>query len=112
MTLTGEKREHADIVRMPLRIDAVAAESIKSELSDLLRHGSGRLLLDMSAVKFMDSTGLGVIVTALKSARAGGGKLALFALPARVRALVEVTRLHLVFDIYVDEASALAASAS
>jgi anti-sigma B factor antagonist len=112
MPLTDENREHADIVRMPARVDATVAESLKTELHDLLRAGNSRLLLDMSAVKFMDSTGLGVIVTAMKSARAGGGKLALFGLPARVRALVELTRLHLIFDIYVDEASALAASSS
>jgi anti-sigma B factor antagonist len=97
---------------MPPRIDAAAADGLRTELRQLAAHGSGRLLLDMAAVKFIDSTGLGVIVTALKTARERGGAVALFALPGKVRALVELTRLHLVFDIYADEAAALAAASS
>jgi anti-sigma B factor antagonist len=57
----------------------------------------------MSAVKFIDLTGLGVIVTAIKTAQGQGGMVALFAMPPKVRVLVELTRLHLVFDIYPDE---------
>jgi anti-sigma B factor antagonist len=112
MMLAGEKRKGADVVRMPARVDVGVADALRMDLRTLAGSGSGCLLLDMSAVKFIDSTGLGVIVTAMKAAREGGGKLALFGLPAKVRSLVELTRLHLVFDIYGDEASALAASSS
>ena len=63
MTLAREKHEKADVVRMPARMDAAAAETLRTDLQNLVREGSGRLLLDMSAVKFIDSTGLGVIVT-------------------------------------------------
>jgi anti-sigma B factor antagonist len=109
MTLAAEKRDHAEVVRMPPRIDAGAADALRADLRALAAAGRGYLLLDMSAVKFIDSTGLGVIVTAMKTARERGGSLALFGLPAKVRLLIELTRLHLVFDIYCDEASALAA---
>jgi anti-sigma B factor antagonist len=110
MTLAAEKHQRADILRMPARVDASMAEGLRGDLHKLISAGSGHLLLDMAAVKFIDSTGLGVIVTAMKSARSGGGNLALFALPAKVRGLIELTRLHLIFDIYGDEASALAAA--
>jgi anti-sigma B factor antagonist len=109
MTLASEKHQQADVVRMPARVDAAAADTLRADLQSLASAGTGRLLLDMSAVKFVDSTGLGVMVTAMKAAKGRGGSLALFALPAKVRALVELTRLHLVFDIYADEAAALAA---
>ncbi|HKD68694.1 MAG TPA: STAS domain-containing protein [Candidatus Binataceae bacterium] len=109
MNLAAEKHEGTDVVRMPRRMDAAAADALRSELRDLAGGGSGRLLLDMSAVKFIDSTGLGVIVTAMKAARDRGGRLAMFALPDKVRMLVELTRLHLVFHIYADEAAAMAA---
>jgi anti-sigma B factor antagonist len=112
MTLAHEKHEQADIVRMPARMDAAAAEALRTDLQNRARAGSGRLLLDMSAVKFIDSTGLGVMVTAMKAVKNRAGSLALFALPAKVRMLVEVTRLHLVFAIYADEAAALAAPSS
>ena len=48
----------------------------------------------------------------MKAVRNRAGSLALFALPAKVRMLVEVTRLHLVFDIYADAAGALATPSS
>jgi anti-sigma B factor antagonist len=109
MTLASEKHQDADVVRMPARVDAAAADTLRADLQSLVSAGTGRLLLDMSSVKFIDSTGLGVMVTAMKAAKGRAGSLALFALPAKVRALVELTRLHLVFDIYADEAAALAA---
>jgi anti-sigma B factor antagonist len=109
MTLAHEKHQGADVVRMPPRLDAAAADRLRADLKSAVSEGSERLLLDMSAVKFIDSTGLGVIVTAMTTARNRGGSFALFALPAKVRTLVELTRLHLVFDIYADEVAALAA---
>jgi anti-sigma B factor antagonist len=109
MTLAHEKHQGADVVRMPSRVDAAVADTLRADLKGVVSEGGGRLLLDMSAVKFIDSTGLGVIVTAMTAARGRGGSFALFALPAKVRSLVELTRLHLVFDIYADEAAALAA---
>ena len=81
MTLARKKHEKADVVRMPARMDAAAAETLRTDLQNLVREGSGRLLLDMSAVKFIDSTGLGVIVTTIKAVRNRAGSLALFALP-------------------------------
>jgi anti-sigma B factor antagonist len=112
MTLASEKHQRAEVVRMPPRVDAAAADALRRELRALADAGSGRLLLDMAAVRFIDSTGLGVMVTVMKAARARGGAVAMFALPARVRSLLELTRLHLLFDIYLDQAAALAAVAS
>lgn len=97
---------------MPTRVDAAAAGILRSDLQSLAGAGTGRLLLDMSAVKFIDSTGLGVIVAAMKAAKSRDGSLALFALSAKIRTLIELTRLHLVFDIYANEEAALAAPSS
>jgi anti-sigma B factor antagonist len=112
MTLAREKHEQADVVRMPARVDAAVADTLRTDLQSLVSEVTGRLLLDMSAVKFIDSTGLGVILIAMKAAASRGGSLALFALPAKVRSLFELTRLHLVFDVYADEAAALTAPSS
>lgn len=112
MTLALEPHSHADIVRMPERMDAAAAERLRADLLTAIGASSGRLLLDMAPVKYIDSTGLGVLVTAMKAAKGRSGSLALFALPLKVRTMVELTRLHLHFEIYADEASALVASSS
>jgi anti-sigma B factor antagonist len=90
-------------------VDAAVADTRRTNLKSVTREGTGRLLLDMSAVKFIDSTGLGMIVIAMRAALSRGGSFALFALPTKARMLVELTRLHLVFYIYADEAAALAA---
>jgi anti-sigma B factor antagonist len=111
MPLGGEQHGQVYVVRMPPRVDAVGADALRADLEALMGPGAGPLLLDMSAVKFIDSTGLGVIVAAMKTGQSQGGTVALFAMPPKVRTLVEVTRLHLVFDIYPDEAAALAAFA-
>jgi anti-sigma B factor antagonist len=97
---------------MPARVDAFAATALRSGLQKLIEEGGKRLLLDMSVVRLIDSSGLGVIVTASKAAKGIGGSVALFALPERVRSIIELTRLHLVFDIYPEEAAALAATQS
>lgn len=109
MTLTIEKHANAEVVRMSARVDAAAADTIRADLMRAIGGESSRLLIDMSAVTFIDSSGLGVIVTAAKASISRSGSLALFALPAKVRSLIELTRLHLLFDIYTDEAAALAA---
>jgi anti-sigma B factor antagonist len=97
------------IVRLPTRLDAAVADAVRTELVSMLGAAGTKLLLDLSMVQFIDSTGLGVLVTAHKTAVAKDLKFALFALPDPVRAIVEVTRLHSVFDIYPDRDSALAA---
>ena len=73
-----------------------------------MRGGTDRLAVDLSVVDRIDSTGLGALVTTLKAARDHGGDLALAGLSPSVRAVVELTRLHRVFDIYGDVESAAA----
>jgi len=90
-------------------IDVATSPQMRHVLEELLQPRPGLVIVDLSDVSFIDSTGLGVIVTAMTTARNRGGSFALFALPAKVRTLVELTRLHLVFDIYADEVAALAA---
>ena len=109
MSLETSSTNGFTIARLPTRLDAAAADAVRTELVSMLGAPGARLLLDLSRVQFIDSTGLGVLVTAHKTAVAKGLKFALFALPDPVRSIVEVTRLHSVFDIYPDRDSALGA---
>ena len=90
------------VVRLEGALDAVSSGEVRSELGGLVRDGSLRLAIDLAQVTRIDSTGLGALVTTLKAVRDRGGELVLAGLTPPVRAVVELTRLHRVFDIYDD----------
>lgn len=94
------------VVRLAGALDAVASGEVRKQLSELVRDGAMRLVIDMEGVSRIDSTGLGALVTTLKASRDRGGELVLAALTPAVRTVVELTRLHRVFDIYDDADSA------
>ncbi|WP_066557222.1 STAS domain-containing protein [Croceicoccus bisphenolivorans] len=80
------------------RLDAAVAPAFKDEISARVTAGERRVLLDLSAVQFMDSTGLGVLVSLLK--RMGGdGKIAVVGAGPAVLKLLQLTRLDTLFTI-------------
>jgi len=64
-------------------------------------------LLNLSGVNYIDSSGLGELVTAFTSVRKQGGELKLLNLTKRVQDLLQITKLYTVFEITDDEAASL-----
>ncbi len=89
------------------RFDAFAAPQIAEELARI-QAASDRLVVDLSAVPFIDSTGLATLVRAMKHAREQNASFVLCGLVEPVRIIFELTRLDRAFDIADDCASALA----
>lgn len=89
-------------------LDAAATPAARQGLKEILDEGHRRVIIDLSQVSFMDSSGLAILVTALKVARAGGGDVLLLSPPPIVKTLLELTRLQRVLDVFEDEAAALA----
>lgn len=79
-------------------LDSGNSREFKKEVAETL--GLHRkLAFDLSAVEFVDSSGLGAIVSCLRTVTSGGGDLKLCGLSRQVRALFELVRMHRVFDI-------------
>lgn len=68
-----------------------------------------RVLLNFSEVQYIDSSGLGELVSAFAAIRRQGGELKLLRLTRKVHDLLQITKLYTVFDIHEDEAEAIAA---
>ena len=88
------------------RLDANNSEELKAELNHLFENGSKDVIVDLKDVRFIDSSGLGVLVSGFKNASTRQGSLKLSALQTQVKSMFELTRLQRVFDIFstVDDA--------
>lgn len=93
------------LVAMPEKVVFANAEQLKVQLHNLIEQGSKEIILDLSEVTFVDSSGLAVFVAALKKARTRDASVVLVAPTDNVRMLIELTRLHQVFSIYDDLSS-------
>jgi anti-sigma B factor antagonist len=89
------------------RIDAANTPSLRKDLIDLIASGASQLVLNMRNVRFIDSSGLGMVVTLLKRAGISGG-IALCQLQAPVVATFRLARMDRVFPIFADVPAALA----
>ncbi len=101
------------IIRIPgPSLDAHTSPEFKEEIKPLI-DSSTQIVLDMSGLNFLDSSGLGAILTCLRRTTANGGKLALCGMQKQVRMLFELVRVHTIFKICAteDEAIAIVASA-
>ncbi len=71
----------------------VAAPALRKELHGLVEAGSTRLVVDLSATEFIDSSGLGVLISGLKLARQAGGDLRIAAPTTQVETVLSLTNL-------------------
>ena len=78
-------------------------------IRDLLAKGNKKLVLNLGEVNYIDSSGIGELVSAFTSVKNAGGELKLLNLTKKVHDLLQITKLYTVFDIKDDEASAVAA---
>lgn len=79
----------------------------KQSISTLIDSGRKRVLLNLRDVPYIDSSGIGELVSAFTKIRNSGGELKLLNLAPKVRTLLEITRLYTVFDVKEDEAAAI-----
>ncbi|MFC4531000.1 STAS domain-containing protein [Sphaerisporangium dianthi] len=102
MELKVSTRSHAGhaILTVVGEIDLYTAPRLQAEFSRLLETGPDRVVIDMSGVEFCDSTGMNVLLSALKRMRERGGVLEVASPRPAVRKILQVTGLDSVFTVH------------
>ncbi len=81
--------------------------TLRDAIRDLINKDQKSILLNLGDVSYLDSSGLGELVTAYTSVKNAGGELKLLNLTKKVQDLLQITKLYTVFDVKDDEASAI-----
>lgn len=89
------------------RIDAHNSVELKEFFMNMIEQGETNILVQLEKVRFIDSSGLGALLSGLKNAESRSGKLSLVHLQPQVLSMFELTRLNRVFEIYPDLEQAL-----
>jgi len=110
--VTGTVIEHRNDAITTARphghLDYLSASDFKEELLGAVEAGWPRLVVDLSAVEFVDSSGLGALIGGLKAARAAGGDRRLAAVPDQARVVLSLTTLDRMFRSYASVEEAVA----
>src|SRR5579862_4231498 len=104
-----EGDETARLVELSGAIDGNTVPDFQTLLEQMKKEGVRRLILDMSKIKYVNSTGLGSLVKYADSFKSSGGGMALIKVPAKVKIVIEMLGLNAFFDICTDLGAALAA---
>jgi anti-sigma B factor antagonist len=106
---TRSPRQGVVILVLGGEVDVYTSPRLKQEMVEHLNQGARNLIVDLSSVEYLDSTGLGVLIGGLKRARERSGDLRLVCDSLRILRIFEITGLTKIFDIHHSEAEALAA---
>lgn len=112
MTMRASTRQAGGVTIVDLsgRIELGEGSSIlRNTVKDLIGKGQKNILLNLGEVNYIDSAGVGELVSAFTSVRNNGGELKLLNLTKKVRDLLQITKLYTVFEVLDDEPAALAA---
>jgi anti-sigma B factor antagonist len=86
--------------------------TLRDSVRDAAAKGAKHILLNLGNISYIDSSGIGELVSAFTSVKNSGGELKLLNLTKKVHDLLQITKLYTVFDIKDDEATAIAAFAA
>jgi anti-sigma B factor antagonist len=82
-------------------------EALRNAMQEIINNGTKKILINMSGVTMIDSSGIGELVSAYTTATGRGAKLKLANLPAKVSDILTITQLITVFDVYDSESEAV-----
>ena len=110
MNMTTSTREVGGVTIVDISGRIVLGEeraALRALVGDLLSKGHKKILFNLADVNYIDSSGLGHLVSAFTSVRKQDGELKLLNLTKKVHDVMQITKLYTVFDIMDDEAAAV-----
>lgn len=96
-----------NVLKLSGRLDLNSSSRLKEQVKDLMSEGAVNMILDLSAVDFVNSSGLGTLVSILKDVRLVKGQMVLCNLALYVQEIFDITQLSHIFEIYPTEEAAL-----
>ena len=96
----------AVVTALPEVLDAANAAQFKADIARILQ-GNKQVVLDMSTVHFIDSSGCGALITALSLLKDAGGVLKLFGVQKQVNRVFELVRIYKIIDIFKTKKEAI-----
>lgn len=112
MALQGTRRQIGDVIIVDFSGKITLGEgsaTLRKTIRELTEGGDKKILLSLYDVDYIDSSGIGELVSAYTTVRNAGGELKLLHLTKRVHDILQITRLFTVFDVQTDEAVAVRA---
>lgn len=106
MNIKVESMGNVSIVCCGGTLDADSVSSFKKVTSHLVKNGSVNLVVDCQKLTFIDSMGLGALISLLRQVRGRDGDLKVAGLNDEVKTIFEITRLHRLFDVCADAQAA------
>lgn len=83
------------------------SSALRDSLRDMVSKNQKKILLNLGEVSYIDSSGIGELVSGFTTVTNSGGQLKLLNLNKRVKDLLQITKLYTVFDVHDDEAGAI-----
>lgn len=109
--ITITERQAGDVTILDMNGKVTIGEgsvALRTTIRRLLAEGKGKILLNLGAVGYIDSSGIGELVSSFTAVNKEGGTLKLLNLTQKIQDLLAITKLLTVFDVFEDEGEALA----
>src|SRR5205809_607970 len=111
MSVKLSTREQSGVIILDLSGTLTLGEgtsALRNKVRELVAAGSHNMILNLADVTYMDSSGLGELIGAHTTITTAGGEMKLLNLAKRVHDLLKITKLYTVFEVFEDEAAAVA----
>ncbi|MDD5423369.1 MAG: STAS domain-containing protein [Candidatus Omnitrophota bacterium] len=107
MAVKIESKNGLTVCNVDGEIDINSSPAIKKSFDKLLSQKTPKIVINLTKVTYVDSSGLATLVETLKNMKAYGGRLRLTGLSPKIKSLFEITKLEKLFEIMADEEEAI-----
>jgi len=107
MKIMIERRGECTLCKIEGEINLSTSPELRKAFDDFIRNSMKKIVVDFSGVPYVDSSGLATLIELLQRLKKINGALRICCVPEKVKNVFEITKLHKLFEIFDDQASAL-----